>query len=228
MLFRSMEDMAEAVGATLGEMFAGNEEGMRGMLKNMLNRILDYLEKVVLASIGQVTITSFTNLASAAKAMGKIIAIKAAFSAVKSAVGNFYDGGYTGAGDWDEPQGIVHSNEFVANRYAVANPSVRPVLDLLDYAQRSGSISNLTSADIAAVAGSSARSAARAVNPSTSKSARSEANQESRIVQECVILMRQLTKRFDSPIVAETSATGKKGTIEAQYLVDKMEKNVSR
>ena len=139
--------------ATLGEMFAGNEEGMRNMLKNMLGMILDYLEKVVIASIGQVTITGFTNFASAALAMGKILAIKAAFSAVKSAIGNFYTGGFTGAGAWDDPKGIVHSNEFVANRFAVANPAVRPILDLLDHAQRSGSISNLSSADIAAGSG---------------------------------------------------------------------------
>ena len=37
-------------------------------------------------------------------------AIKAAFAVVKGLVGNFYTGGYTGSGSWDQPQGIVHSN----------------------------------------------------------------------------------------------------------------------
>jgi hypothetical protein len=58
-------------------------------------------------------------------------------------VRNLWTGGFTGPGEWDKPQGIVHSNEFVANRFATQNPTVRPVLDLIDYAQRSGNISNL-------------------------------------------------------------------------------------
>ncbi len=39
-------------------------------------------------------------------------------------------------GEWDKPQGIVHSNEFVANRFAVANPEILPVLKLIDTAQK--------------------------------------------------------------------------------------------
>lgn len=85
--------------------------------------------------------------------VGKILAIKAAFAAAKTAVGNFYTGGYTGPGSWDQPQGIVHSNEFVANRFAVANPNLRPIFDAIDVAQRSGNVGNLTAEDIAAVAG---------------------------------------------------------------------------
>src|SRR5690606_12230298 len=36
-----------------------------------------------------------------------------------------------------------NGNEFVANAQAVENPSVRPVLDIIDTAQRNGSISTL-------------------------------------------------------------------------------------
>lgn len=39
--------------------------------------------------------------------------------------------------------GLVHANEFVANAAAVDNPSVRPVLDIIDQAQRNGQISQL-------------------------------------------------------------------------------------
>jgi hypothetical protein len=56
----------------------------------------------------------------------------------------FRKGGYTDQDASDDiPAGIVHTNEFVANRYATQNPTVRPVLDMIDYAQRNGSISTL-------------------------------------------------------------------------------------
>ena len=73
-------------------------------------------------------------LVGIAKASAKIVLITAAFETAKGILGGFYTGGYTGGGDWDEPKGVVHSNEFVANRFAVANPAVRPVLDLIDVA----------------------------------------------------------------------------------------------
>lgn len=59
-------------------------------------------------------------------------------------------GGFTPNGRWDEPQGIVHSNEFVANRFAVGNPAIRPALDLIDRAQRNNTVGSLTAEDVTA------------------------------------------------------------------------------
>ena len=36
----------------------------------------------------------------------------------------------------------------MANHYAVQNPAVRPVLDLIDQAQRNGTVTTLTAADV--------------------------------------------------------------------------------
>lgn len=49
----------------------------------------------------------------------------------------------------DKIAGVVHSNEFVANAQAVKNPTVKPVLDVIDYAQRGGSIARLNLSAIA-------------------------------------------------------------------------------
>lgn len=66
----------------------------------------------------------------------------------------YYEGGYT-ARDRDDRRavGVVHANEFVANHKAVANPSLAPVLDLIDSAQRSNTVGSLTSADVSRVLG---------------------------------------------------------------------------
>lgn len=82
---------------------------------------------------------------------GPAIAIAQTVAAVARTAGQiailasqkFDKGGFTGSGPWDQPQGVVHSDEFVASRYAVRNKSVRPFLDVIDLAQRSGQISSL-------------------------------------------------------------------------------------
>ena len=62
---------------------------------------------------------------------------------VKSMATEFYTGGYTEKGGKYEPAGVVHKGEFVANQEAVNNPKVRPVLDMIDFAQRSGTIKQI-------------------------------------------------------------------------------------
>ena len=99
-------------------------------------------------------------------------ALEASFALVKGLVSNFWTGGFTGSGAWNEPQGIVHSDEFVANRYAVANPAVRPFLDLLDNAQKRGTVANLSAEDIAAVVPASRQrtgTAVQVVSPGTDR-----------------------------------------------------------
>jgi hypothetical protein len=81
----------------------------------------------------------------------------------------YFAGGFTGAGVWNKPQGVVHSNEFVANRYATNNPSVKPVLDIIDYAQQNGQISNLNLP--AAVAASSSTQSMMSAGSSVSGNA---------------------------------------------------------
>lgn len=56
----------------------------------------------------------------------------------------FSTGGFTKKDLSDAtPAGIVHANEFVGSSAAVANPSVKKVFDLIDYAQRNGTISQI-------------------------------------------------------------------------------------
>lgn len=81
----------------------------------------------------------------------------------------YYDGGFTGGTDYRREAGIVHQGEFVANRLAVRNPAIAPMLRLIDHAQRNGTIATLTAADvsraIAAPMATAATSAATAAAP---------------------------------------------------------------
>lgn len=152
-------DLSRELGNAFDELFSEEEDSFKNFVQNILVILLDAWEKQLVATqaaaIANVTMTDISEkgFAGIATAAGKVALITAAFEAAKGLLKSFDTGGYTPHGPWNEPQGIVHSNEFVANRFAVANPAVRPLLDLLDQAQRSGSIAHLTTDDIAAVYG---------------------------------------------------------------------------
>ena len=76
--------------------------------------------------------------------------IEAAFAVVEGLVNNAFTGkgkqagGYGDTGyDDSKPAGIYHANEFIASAHAVRNPTVKPILDVIDWAQRTGTIRSL-------------------------------------------------------------------------------------
>lgn len=224
---RSTLQMAQEIGKEFGSTFADlvtdSEATLGDYMKATVNLILETLQKIMIASIAETQIKNITSLGflGLAKAAGEVALITAAFETAKALIGSFYTGGYTGDGRWDEPRGVVHAGEFVANRYAVSNPEVRPVLDLIDQAQRNNTIGSLKASDISMVS-----------NPVIYR----EPGQT--IIQQdegLIIMLRhtndvitKLSKKLDEPILTYTKATGKMGINEAQKLVKKMNNNASR
>ena len=224
-----LQQLGVAVGQTLG----GAKDSLEDFLKSSLQMVLEVIKQQLIAeqaaAIASVTMKDITTkgFAGIATAAAKIALISAAFEAAKTAIGNFYTGGYTGSGAWDEPKGIVHSNEFVANRYAVANPAVRPVLDLIDSAQRSGSIANLTGGDIAAVAGGSAHPVA-AASPVMQLQAQSDDRELKQIVRGLSQVLSRLVERLDEPIEAVGVISGRHGWRQKLDEYDRLLNNKSR
>lgn len=231
----TMTDVSKQLGESLAEFFTSEEKDFGEFMKNVLVIMLDTLEKQLIAiqaaAIAEVTIKeiSLKGLLGLASAAAKIALITAAFETAKGILGNFYTGGYTGPGDWDQPQGIVHSNEFVANRFAVANPNLRPIFDAIDVAQRSGNVGNLTAEDIAAVAGSgkSTRTVPAKVPAASATTTTNDPAMVAMLI-ECTRVLRKLKNRLDDPLVAETYVTGKRGINQAQKEYQKLNNNKSR
>lgn len=229
-----VESIASDFGETIGEMIATGELSLKDFLKETILMALDALERVIEISCLEVMVKNLAATAplsfiGAAKAALQIAAIKASFAVVKGVVGNFYTGGYTGPGAWDQPQGIVHSNEFVANRFAVANPNLRPIFDVIDVAQRTGNVGNLTAEDIAAVAGSGKNThTVPAKAPGASATTTTNDPAIVAMLIECTRALRKLKSRLDDPLVAETYVTGKRGINQAQREYKKLENNKSR
>lgn len=229
--FDILSDLAKGFGETMTQFFTDSEVSLKDFLKNILTMSLDALERMMIMAVTERTIKNIGSLGfvGVAKAAGEIALITAAFETAKGLISNFYTGGFTPSGDWDQPQGIVHSNEFVANRFAVANPNLRPIFDAIDVAQRSGNVGNLTAEDIAAVAGSG-KSTRTVPAKAPAASATTTTNDPAMVAMliECTRVLRKLKNRLDDPLVAETYVTGKRGINQAQKEYQKLNNNKSR
>ena len=216
-LFNSFKEIGQGIGEEIGKLLDGTTDDFGEFAKNVLKIVLDTIEKMMTAYIAQATMRNIASMGwlGLAKAAGEIALITAAFESAKAAIGNFYVGGYTGAGEWNQPAGFVHKGEFVASKQAVGNQNIKNVLDLINSAQKTGQVANLTSDDIARV------------NVGTSSHTKKDTEMKD-LMKAMIITLRSVKDRFDSPIVANTYATGKNGTIEAEKLVDKMHRNVRR
>lgn len=125
-----------------------------------------YAQKQFKLQVLQIIAATAQSIANVWKTWSAQPAIAAALSALAAAQGaiqlatakaqadqaaGLYEGGYsegyTAKGDPHKQAGVipVHQNEFVANHHAVANPEIRPLLDVIDRHQKIGDIRMLNS-----------------------------------------------------------------------------------
>ena len=223
------------MGDAMADLFSGQIDNFGEYMKRILEITLDTIEQQLIAqkaaAIAEVSFKNITKkgLIGLAKAAGEIALITMIFETAKSAL-KFYDGGYTPEGPWDKPQGVVHSGEFVSNRFAVRNPNIRPVFDLIDYAQKNHTVGNLTGEDIAAVLPSATRTMTQRSNVSTSER-KTEHNKDGAIIAMLARLADsndRLVKRLEEPITAIATASGKNGFKKILDDYNRMLKNKQR
>lgn len=220
------QNIGQQFGEAFAEMLTDSETSLGDFMKATLEIILDSLQKMMIAYIAETQMKNIATLGfiGLAKAAAEIALITAAFQTAKAVINGFEEGGYTGSGKHDEPKGIVHAGEFVANRYAVQNPAIRPVLDLIDQAQRNNTIGSLTAKDVSAVLSPTNRMTTN----NYYQTAESSSQESTAVMLQNMKCMEKLLKRLNEPIFTYTKVTGKMGVNEAQQLVEKMKKNVTR
>ncbi|MFY0628588.1 MAG: phage tail tape measure protein [Reichenbachiella sp.] len=134
-------------------------------------------------------------------------------------------------------RGYVHSptvitgetgTEFIANNHAYNNPSVRPVLDAIDTAQRNGTISSLNLNNLFSGSnGSEASEFENEVNADPTYVDRSGAVQSSdpevkELLDKTRSALEKLNEKLDRPITAEVSLLGKNGFVDKQSELDEI------
>lgn len=136
----------------------------------------------------------------------------------------YAEGGFTPPGRKDEPVGVVHAGEWVASQKLVNNPQTRPLLEALDYAQRTNTIGSLTAADVsrsitAQMVLASQPQAAPVVNVNVPPQAAPAADER------LYATLDRLDERLNEPFVTVNTVTGDHGIQRAQEEYDRLMRN---
>ena len=134
-------------------------------------------------------------------------------------------GGFTPEGKPDEVAGVVHKGEWVASQRLVNNPRTRPLLEALDYAQRTNTIGSITAADVSRTITAPAVLAAQPQAPTVVNNtyASTPAPSDERIVA----VLDRLDSRLNEPFVTVNTVSGDHGIQQAQDEYDRLMKNKS-
>ena len=142
--------------------------------------------------------------AAAALAAGMIQVAAIRKQAQKSATEGYSEGGFTRPGRVDEVAGVVHAGEWVASQKLLANPVARPLINALDYAQRTNTIGSLRGSDVS-------RSITAPV--ALAESRPQILIQENAELREAI---KRLNERLDEPFVTVNTVTSDFGIKQAQ------------
>lgn len=164
--------------------------------------------------------------AAVAAGMLQIATIKKQQEAAKQ---GYYGGGFTPSGRWDEEQGTVHSGEFVANRFAVQNKEIFPVLRLIDNAQKNNTVGSLKAADVTKVLNQNSAVVDSAVAVNSPEAYQiMQMEKVSYIIDRTERTLDRLADQLDEGIEAHSILDGEQGQIKAKKRYDKLIKNKNR
>ncbi len=139
-------------------------------------------------------------------------------------------GGFTGEGSKDEVAGVVHKGEWVASHQLLQSPVTRPMIDALDYAQRTNTIGSLRSEDVSrSIVAPSIYAQSKPQKPTviiqqpqTDAQAEIAAGARNKELSE---VLQKLSDRLNEPFVTVNTVTGDTGIKQAQDEYDQLMRN---
>ena len=138
----------------------------------------------------------------------------------------YASGGFTPDGRKDEVAGIVHAGEWVASQELVKSPVARPLLDALDYAQKTNTIGRLNPDDVSRTITAPHVLADNAVNgKNVPQQVIIQNAPESSDDNGLADTIRLLKDRLDEPFLTVNSVTGETGMKQTQDEYEKLIRN---
>ena len=140
-------------------------------------------------------------------------------------------GGFTGDGGKYEVAGVVHKGEWVASQDLLHSPVARPMIEALDYAQRTNTIGSLRSEDVSrsivapSVYAQSAQPLQTVIVQQSGSNAQTEIAATHAALKEYAEVIRQLKDRLNEPFVTVNTVTGDTGIKQAQDEYDQLMRN---
>lgn len=182
------------------------------------NAISAYGSAAAIPLVGYILAPVAAAMAVAAGAI-QIAAIKKQQQASESQ--GYAKGGFTPKGGKYEEVGVVHAGEWVASQEMLANPVARPIINALDYAQRTNTIGSLRADDVSRTIAPVAYSTPQQQQPIIVQQqpdglATAAIVQNTKAMQSYADTMKQLEKRLSEPFVTVNTVTGDTGIKQAQ------------
>ena len=144
----------------------------------------------------------------------------------------YAQGGFTPQGRVNEEVGVVHAGEWVASQKLLASPVARPLINALDYAQRTNTIGSLRADDVSrtiirtgAVASPSPQPVI--IQAPTDNVASAALAQSAAVLSKYEETMSRLSQRLNEPFVTVNTVTGDTGIKQAQEEYDTLIRNKS-
>lgn len=190
------------------------------------NAISAYGSAAAIPLVGYILAPVAAAMAVAAGAI-QIAAIKKQQQASESQ--GYAKGGFTPKGSKFQEVGVVHAGEWVASQEMLANPVARPIINALDYAQRTNTIGSLRADDvsrtIAPVAYSTPQQQQPIIVQQPDGLATAAIVQNTKAIQSYADTMKQLQQRLSEPFVTVNTVTGDTGIKQAQDEYDTLIRN---
>lgn len=190
------------------------------------NAISAYGSAAAIPLVGYILAPVAAAMAVAAGAI-QIAAIKKQQQASESQ--GYAKGGFTPKGYKFQEVGVVHAGEWVASQEMLANPVARPIINALDYAQRTNTIGSLRADDvsrtIAPVAYSTPQQQQPIIVQQPDGLATAAIVQNTKAIQSYADTMKQLQQRLSEPFVTVNTVTGDTGIKQAQDEYDTLIRN---
>lgn len=182
------------------------------------NAISAYGSAAAIPLVGYILAPVAAAMAVAAGAI-QIAAIKKQQQASESQ--GYAKGGFTPKGSKFQEVGVVHAGEWVASQEMLANPVARPIINALDYAQRTNTIGSLRADDVSRTIAPIAYSTPQQQQPiivqqQSDGLATAAIVQNTKAMQSYTDTMKQLQQRLSEPFVTVNTVTGDTGIKQAQ------------
>ena len=215
------KEIAKAKNEANRKMFA--MQVIQAVAQTAQNAISAYGSAAAIPVIGYILAPIAAGMAVAA-GMIQIAAIKKQQQA--SEAQGYSAGGFTPDGRSDEPVGIVHAGEWVASQKLVKSPKTRPIIDALEYAQRTNTIGSLDAADVSRSITAPmllASTPQQSVQPNVIVNVPAQTSSNTKIEQ----TLDRLNERLNEPFVTVATVTGDKGINKAQDDYERLLRNKS-
>lgn len=144
----------------------------------------------------------------------------------------YAQGGFTPQGRVNEEVGVVHAGEWVASQKLLASPVARPLINALDYAQRTNTIGSLRADDVSRTIVGTGAVASPSPQPviiqaPTDNVASAALAQSAAVLSKYEETMNRLNQRLNEPFVTVNTVTGDTGIKQAQEEYDTLIRNKS-